>query len=188
MELQSAVFAMKEPEAPATPVAPPPMSLKPIFAIAICMGLMAACGYLYFSGALESADGSVDRLKEIQTMLGMGPKAGMTRFAFPILSALGIAAFALSFLSVGGRDKTTAKDQSTKGKKELPEKKGAKPEPAKPEPEPEEFECNLSSYKLFYGSKNEAADGAAKDSIPVNAQASGNNNPSPSPSLTRTGA
>ncbi|MDB5387393.1 MAG: hypothetical protein JWM11_3039 [Planctomycetaceae bacterium] len=111
------------------------------------LGFAAMAAFFMFTGTSEdskTAKSQSGPLVQFQTMIGMGPKAGATRFIAPIFGALVIAGMALSLLSAGGRDVQTAKEQAKKGKKPKPAAKEAET----PEPEPEE-ECNLATYKLF---------------------------------------
>lgn len=128
------------------------------------IGFLAIAGYvLFFSGIFAASSGDTaksEQWEKFQVMIGMGPKAGATRFIAPLVGSAIAAAIAFSVLSAGGRDVQTAKEQSTKAKKPKdPEKKDAPPEP-----EPVEEECNLASYQLFKSmyEAQAAADAAAQ--------------------------
>jgi hypothetical protein len=173
MELTTAAMATPaEESATESKTVPAPISPQMLMLIKIgAIGFLAIAGYFLFSGGLGAADpeaGNSELMQKIQTVIGMGPKAGGTRFIAPILGAVVVAGLVLSLLSAGGRDAQTAKIQSKKGKKP----KASEKEGTIPEPEPEE-ECNLASYLLFKSldeaaAKAEAAAQAAKADAEAN--------------------
>lgn len=79
---------------------------------------------------------------------------GLDRWRHVIVAVammLGVVVLVLYILSVGGRDADRMKEQIAAVQREKdakkPEKSGDQP------PAPEETECNLATYKLFYGAE-----------------------------------
>lgn len=66
---------------------------------------------------------------------------------------LGIAGFALSFLSTSGRDAERMKEQQAKNK----EDRKCKPTGGSDASQDESTECNLASYKLFFPAQEQPA-------------------------------
>jgi flagellar basal body-associated protein FliL len=138
-----------------TPETPPNSRKRTVLIILFSVAIVALTGYFVFSGGSDhSKDAATqsETVKKLLIAIGMGPKAGWTRFAAPILGCLVVAVVAIAVLSSGGRDVKTEKERTASKKKPL--------KPVEPNDVPvapvEEEECNLSSYKLFK-SLNEAA-------------------------------